>query len=171
MRSTNRCIEAGCEKIYTEKASGAEAEWPELQKLLLDLRTGAVVVIWKPDRLGRALRHLVELVHSLMEKEVGLQSLNDLIDTTTAQGRLCLNTFVSLAEFEREIIKERTQAGSLAARARGRVGGRPKGLSQQAQTTPYAVETLYRERKLTVQQMCKWLSILKRALYLRYRRV
>ena len=105
-------------------------------------------MVWKLDRLGRSLRHLVELVNTLIEKEIGLVSLNDPIDTTTAQGRLVFNIFSSLAEFERELIKERTQAGLSSARARGRLGGRPKGLSETSQATACAAETLYLERKL-----------------------
>jgi DNA invertase Pin-like site-specific DNA recombinase len=93
------------------------------------LRTGDVLVIWKLDRLGRSLKHLVELVNTLRERGVGLQSLNDPIDTTTPQGRLSFNLFVSLAEFERDLVRERTQAGLSAARARGRNGGRPRSLS------------------------------------------
>ena len=102
-------------------------------------------VIWKLDRLGRSLKHLVELVGELAERKVGLQSLNDPIDTTHAQGRLVFNLFASLAEFERELIRERTQAGLSAARARGRIGGRPKGLPAKAEATAMAAETLYRE--------------------------
>ena len=106
-------------------ASGAKAERPVLDGLLRELRSGDVLVIWKLDRLGRSLRHLVELAGTLMEQDVGLRSLNDPIDTTTPQGRLAFNLFASLAEFERDLIRERTQAGLTAARARGRKGGRP----------------------------------------------
>lgn len=129
--------------------------------------------MWKLDRLGRSLKHLVELVNILIEKKVGLISLNDPIDTTTAQGRLIFNIFSSLAEFERELIRERTIAGLKSSRARGRIGGRPKGISEKAQTTACAVETLYLERKLSVQQIADKLSISKKTLYayLRYRNV
>ena len=90
---------AGCEKIYREVVSGVRAERPVLQQLLENLRRGDVLVIWKLDRLGRSLKHLVELINDLREREIGLQSLNDPIDTTTAQGRLSFNLFASLAEF------------------------------------------------------------------------
>ena len=156
---------AGCEKIYREKVSGAGKERPELQKMLENIREGDVIVIWKLDRLGRSLRHLVEIVNDLMIKKVGLQSLNDPIDTTTPQGRLAFNLFGALAEFEREIIRERTRAGLEAARARGRQGGRPKGLSDKAQQKAMVAETLYKEQKLTVQQIAEQLHISKATLY------
>ena len=129
---------AGCERIYQDVVSGSKAARPALDDLLSQLRAGDVLVIWKLDRMGRSLRHLVELVGDLVTREVGLLSLNDPLDTTSAQVRLVFNLFASLAEFERELIRERTQAGLSAARARGRVGGRPKGLPAQADTSPRA---------------------------------
>lgn len=164
---------SGCKKIYKEIVSGAKTERLILNKLLEELRPGDILVIWKLDRLGRSLKHLVELVYQLMQNDVGLLSLNDPIDTTTAQGRLTFNIFASLAEFERDLIKERTRAGLESARARGRTGGKPKGLSPQAEATACAVETLYREGKLTVNQIAKQLGIAKGTLYkyLRHRHV
>jgi DNA invertase Pin-like site-specific DNA recombinase len=155
----------GCEKVYREVVSGAKAERPVLDALLRNLRAGDVLVIWKLDRLGRSLRHLVELAGILLEKGVGLKSLNDPIDTTTSQGRLVFNLFASLAEFERDLIRERTQAGLAAARARGRKGGRPKGLPPQAERTAYAAETLYREQRLSVREIAEELGIAKSTLY------
>lgn len=128
---------------------------PGLAALLESIRSGDVIVIWKLDRLGRSLKHLVTLVNELISKNVGLRSLNDPINTTTAQGRLLFNLFASLAEFERDLLKERTQAGLNAARARGRIGGRPKGLSEEAKVTACAAETLYLERQLSVSQIAK----------------
>jgi DNA invertase Pin-like site-specific DNA recombinase len=160
---------AGCEKLYREVVSGARTERPVLDRVVDSLRTGDVLVIWKLDRLGRSLKHLVELVNTLRERGVGLQSLNDPIDTTTPQGRLSFNLFASLAEFERDLIRERTQAGLSTARARGRNGGRPKGLSAQAEATACAAETLYLERKLSVRQIADRLGISKSTLYA-YRR-
>jgi DNA invertase Pin-like site-specific DNA recombinase len=164
---------AGCEKVLQEVVSGAKAERPVLDALLADLRPGDVLVIWKLDRLGRSLRHLVELAGTLMERNVGLRSLNDPIDTTTPQGRLAFNLFASLAEFERDLIRERTQAGLIAARARGRMGGRPRGLPPEAERTACAAETLYREQRLSVREIADELGIAKSTLYayLRHRGV
>jgi DNA invertase Pin-like site-specific DNA recombinase len=141
--------------------------------MIENLRSGDVLVIWKLDRLGRSLNHLIGLVNELMERGVGLKSVNDPIDTTTPQGRLSFNLFASLAEFERDLIRERTQAGLSAARARGRSGGRPKGLPKKAEATACAAETLYRERELSVQQIADKLGISKSTLYsyLRHRGV
>jgi DNA invertase Pin-like site-specific DNA recombinase len=164
---------AGCAKVHTEVVSGAAAERPILARLLDEVRPGDVVMIWKLDRLGRSLKHLIEIVNGLMQHEVGLKSLNDPIDTTTPQGRLVFNLFASLAEFERDLIRERTQAGLSAARARGRKGGRPKGLPRKAESTACAAETLYREGKLSAQQIAQRLHISKSTLYayLRHRDV
>jgi DNA invertase Pin-like site-specific DNA recombinase len=157
--------QAGCTKVYTEVISGARAERPVLDQLFETLRAGDVLVIWKLDRLGRSLTHLLEIVTDLMTRQVGLKSLNDPIDTTTPQGRLIFNLFASLAEFEREVIRERTQAGLSAARARGRTGGRPKGIPRKAEATAYAAETLYREGRLSAQDIADKLHISKSTLY------
>ncbi|MFM0084499.1 recombinase family protein [Paraburkholderia sediminicola] len=164
---------AGCTKVLTEVASGVATERPILTHLLDDVRAGDVIVIWKLDRLGRSLKHLIDVVGLLLQREVGLRSLNDPVDTTTAQGRLVFNLFASLAEFERDVIRERTQAGLTAARARGRKGGRPKGLPVKAEPTAYAAETLYREGKLSAEQIAQRLHISKSTLYayLRHRGV
>ena len=164
---------AGCERIFQDVASGSKTARPALDELLGQLRAGDVLVIWKLDRMGRSLRHLVDLVGDLVARDIGLLSLNDPINTTSAQGRLVFNLFASLAEFERELIRERTQAGLTAARARGRVGGRPKGMPAHAESTAMSAETLYRERRLSVNDIAKRLSIAKSTLYsyLRQRRV
>ena len=165
--------EAGCEKIYEETISGVKAERPVLNNVIRQLRPNDVLVIWKLDRLGRSLKNLVELVQQLMENDIGLCSLNDPIDTSNPQGRLIFNIFASLTEFERDVIVERTQAGLSAARARGRLGGRPRGLSKSSEATACAAETLYKEKKLSVIDICKKLSISKNTLYkyLRHRNV
>lgn len=157
--------QAGCTKVYTEVISGASAERPVLKQLLETLRAGDVLVIWKLDRLGRSLTHLLAIVTALMTRQIGLKSLHDPIDTTTPQGRLIFNVFASLAEFEREVMRERTQAGLSAARARGRLGGRPKGLPHKAEATAYAAETLYREGRLRAQDIADKLHISKTTLY------
>jgi DNA invertase Pin-like site-specific DNA recombinase len=164
---------AGCKRLYTDVASGAKTARPALDDMLANTREGDVIVIWKLDRLGRSLAHLIELVAELSARGIGVKSLNDPINTTTAQGRLIFNIFGSLAEFERELIRERTQAGLTAARARGRVGGRPKGLSSRAETTAAAAETLYCDGKLSVSAICEKLGIGKNTLYryLRHRGV
>ena len=163
----------GCKKIYQDTMSGTQSNRPELQEMMAHLREEDVIVVWKLDRLGRSLKHLVELINQIIEKKAGIKSLHDPIDTTTAQGRLVFNMFASLAEFERDLIKERTMAGLSAARARGRLGGKPKGLSQKAQATACAAETLYKERKLTTEQILEQLNISRATLYnyLRYRQV
>lgn len=165
--------QAGCETIFHETGSGAKTERRQLAELLKQVRSGDLVVIWKLDRLGRSLKHLVELVSQLIDKGVGLQSLNDPIDTTSPQGKLIFNIFASLAEFERDLIVERTRAGLQAARARGRKGGRPKGLSDGAKIKAVAAEALYKERKLSVGEIAANLAISKATLYsyLRYRGV
>lgn len=166
-------IKAGCEQIFKDVASGARTARPALDDLLSRLRAGDVLVIWKLDRLGRSLQHLVTLANNLMERQIGLIGLNDPIDTTTPQGRLVFGIFAALAEFERDLIRERTQAGLEAARARGRKGGRPAGLSKQAEATAMAAETLYKKGRLSVQAICDQLSISKPTLYtyLRHRGV
>jgi DNA invertase Pin-like site-specific DNA recombinase len=165
--------EAGCDKIYEEVVSGAKAERPILNNLIRQLRPQDVLIIWKLDRLGRSLKNLIELVQRLMENNIGLRSLNDPIDTTSPQGRLVFNIFASLAEFERDVICERTQAGLNAARVRGRLGGRPRGLSRAAEATACAAETLYREGTLSVNQIIRKLLISKSTFYkyLRHRNV
>jgi DNA invertase Pin-like site-specific DNA recombinase len=115
---------AGCERVFTDTGSGALTHRPELDRVLDHLRKGDTLVVWRLDRLGRSLRHLVETVNDLAEREVGFQSLRESIDTTTSGGRLVFHIFAALAEFERDLIRERTQAGLAAARARGRKGGR-----------------------------------------------
>jgi len=164
---------AGCEKIYQDVASGARSDRPALNEMLENLRADDVLVIWKLDRLGRSLNHLVLLVNDLIAKKIGLHSLNDPVDTTTPQGRLSFNIFASLAEFERDLIRERTQAGLIAARARGRNGGRPKGLPKKAEATACAAETLYKEGVLSAHEIAEKLGIAKSTLYsyLRHRGV
>src|SRR5574338_1233398 len=119
---------AGCGTVYEETASGAKADRPVLAEVLAYLRPGDTLVVWRLDRLGRSLQHLIDVVAQLAERGIGFKSLTEQIDTTTPGGKLIFHVFGALAEFEREIIRERTQAGLQAARARGRQGGRPRSL-------------------------------------------
>jgi DNA invertase Pin-like site-specific DNA recombinase len=111
---------AGCYRVFTETASGARADRPTLTQLLDQLRPGDTLVVWKLDRLGRSLRHLVDTVTNLADRGIGFRSLQEAIDTTTPGGKLVFHVFAALAEFERDLIRERTTAGLAAARARGR---------------------------------------------------
>ena len=163
----------GCAQIHEEVASGAKTARPVLDEIIRNLREGDTLVIWKLDRLGRNLAHLIHLTTKLIEKKVGLISLNDPIDTTTSQGRLIFGIFASLAEFERELIRERTQAGLKSARARGRNGGRPKGISQEAIEKATIAEALYKNGSIPVKKIAEQLGISKTTLYLylRFRNV
>ena len=116
---------AGCERIWTETASGAAAKRPQLADLLSHARGGDTLVVWRLDRLGRSLPHLIGLLADLEQRQVQFRSLTEALDTSTAGGRLVFNIFAAIADFERQLVQERTQAGLAAARARGRVGGRP----------------------------------------------
>jgi DNA invertase Pin-like site-specific DNA recombinase len=120
---------AGCARVFVEKASGASADRPQLRAAIRAARAGDVLVVWKLDRLGRSLLSMIETVRELDKRQIGFLSLTENIDTTTGAGRLVLHVFGAIAEFERTMIVERTLAGLEAARARGRVGGRPRKLS------------------------------------------
>jgi DNA invertase Pin-like site-specific DNA recombinase len=163
----------GCQRIFQEKISGAKADRPELRKMIDQIREGDVIIVWKLDRMGRSLRNLINMINEVQEKGADLKSLNDPIDTTTPHGKLTFHIFASLAEFERDIISERTKAGLASARARGRKGGRPKGLSKEAQNKAIVVETLYREGNMSISQICKHVNIARSTVYdyLRYRNV
>lgn len=154
----------GCERMYQEKVSSTK-ERPQLARLLESIREGDTVVVWKLDRLGRSLKELIGLINAFQAKGVGFRSLNDAIDTTTAQGRLVFNIFASLAEFERDLIGERTKAGLLAARARGRQGGRPKGMTKEARDKAQAVRTWYEKREKSAQEIAKLLGISRATVY------
>lgn len=120
---------AGCERVFEEKASGAQRDRPELMAAIDYLRKGDTLVVWKLDRLARSLKQLIETVELLEDQGIGLRSLTENIDTATSGGRLIFHIFGALAEFERSIIRERTTAGLASAHARGRVGGRPPAMS------------------------------------------
>lgn len=153
---------AGCEKLFVEKASGAQRDRPQLVAALDYARAGDTIVVWKLDRLARSLKQLIETVERLEEKQIGFRSLTEAIDTTTSGGRLIFHIFGALAEFERSIIRERTRAGLESARARGRMGGRPPALSQEDITV---ARTLLRDDSLTVSQIAKRLGVSPSTLY------
>ncbi|KTD15851.1 DNA-invertase hin [Legionella gratiana] len=157
---------AGCNVIYEEIASGAKTARPMLEEIMRNIREDDVLLVWKLDRLGRNLAHLIHLTNKLIEKKVGLISLNDPIDTSTAQGRMVFGIFATLAEFERELIRERTQAGLNSARARGRKGGRPKGMSKEAMEKAAIAEALYKNGTIPVKKIAEQLDISKTTLYL-----
>lgn len=153
----------GCQTIYKEKVSSAK-ERPELQNMMENLREGDTVYVWKLDRLGRSLKDLINLIETLLLKKVNFISLKDSIDTSTAQGRLFLNIFGSLAEFERDIIRERTKAGLESAKARGKIGGRKKGLSKIAKQKAETAVGLYLQKK-TAEEIADIIGVGRATVY------
>ena len=151
-----------CERIFTDTASGAKAQRPGLTEALQCCRPGDTLVVWKLDRLGRSLPHLVETVRDLIAREVGFKSLQENIDTTTSGGKLIFHIFASLAEFERDIIRERTHAGLSSARARGRKGGRPKGVDEKKRKAALALK---KDPGRSVKEICDILSISRNTYY------
>src|ERR671929_443464 len=147
---------AGCELIFDDMVSGTKARRPGLEQALSHLRSGDTLVVWRLDRLGRSLRHLIETVTELQEKGIGFKSLTESIDTTTSGGKLVFHIFGALAEFEREIIRERTNAGLKSARARGRHGGRPKKLTK---SKAEMARQLYQDRSHSIEEICQTLGI------------
>jgi DNA invertase Pin-like site-specific DNA recombinase len=153
---------AGCGRLFTDVASGAKDERAGLAEALAFLRPGDTLVVWKLDRLGRSLQHLIETVTALQTRKVGFRSLQESIDTTTSGGKLVFHVFGALAEFERDLIRERTQAGLQAARARGRKGGRPRSLD--ARTLAQA-RSLHRDPANTIAAICATLGISRATFY------
>jgi len=154
--------QAGCERIIVDEITGSVAKRPGLDKVRELLRAGDTLVVWRLDRLGRSLRDLIDWAQYLEAQQIALQSLHESIDTSTPTGKLTFHLFGALAEFERNLIRERTQAGLAAARARGRFGGRPKALD--AENRQLAID-LYNEKKMPVQKLCDMLGISKPTLY------
>ena len=153
---------AGCEKVLVDKVSGTVSKRPSLEKAKELLRKGDTLVVWRLDRLGRSLSDLIEWVRYLDEHGAGLESLHESINTTTPTGKLTFHIFGALAEFERNLICERTQAGLSAARARGRRGGRRKALDAEKRNVAV---NLYNEKKMTVKKICELMEITKPTLY------
>ncbi len=155
--------QAGCSKLYEDKESGTKAERPGLLMALEVLRNGDTLVVWRLDRLGRSLKDLIALVEKLESRGIALKSLQENIDTSSSGGKLVFHLFGALAEFERNLIRERTQAGLSAARARGRTGGRPKALDTNKRELAIR---LYHERKHSIDELCRMMGISKPTLYI-----
>jgi len=152
----------GCEKIFVEKASGAQRDRPELKAVLEYMRAGDTLVVWKLDRLARSIKQLIETVEGLEKQSMGFQSLTEAIDTTTSSGRLIFHIFAGLAEFERSIIRERTKAGLESARARGRLGGRPPAMTDKDIAVAKAMLS---DPNITVEQVAQRLGVAPSTLY------
>jgi len=152
----------GCEQVFSDTASGAKSARPGLVAALEACRAGDVLVVWKLDRLGRSLAHLVETVQVLAARGIGFRSLQEQLDTTTSGGRLIFHIFASLAEFERDLIRERTHAGLAAARARGRKGGRPKGVDEKKRKAALALK---RDPNYSVKEICDIVGISRNTYY------
>jgi len=148
-----------CELVFTDTISGVKTERPGLDQAMSHLRKGDTLVVWRLDRLGRSLKHLIETVTRLQEQEIGFKSLTESIDTTTPGGVLIFHVFGALAQFERDLIRERTRAGLTAARARGKQGGRPKALSK---VDPKKLETARRmaaDAQVPISQISEFLGV------------
>jgi DNA invertase Pin-like site-specific DNA recombinase len=152
----------GCEEIFTDIVSGVKTARPGLHSALSHLRAGDMLVVWRLDRLGRSLAHLIQTIKELSEKGIGFKSLQENIDTTTPGGQLIFHIFGALAQFERELIRERTNAGLKAARARGRLGGRPQFLDKRDINK---LKTHYDKGDLSINEICKLFNITKPTLY------
>ncbi len=157
-------LAAGCDesKIFTDRLSGSKDDRPGLAQALEYVRTGDTLVVWRLDRLGRSLSHLIKVTTGLEHRGIGFKSLQEGIDTTTSGGKLVFHIFGALAEFERSLIRERTNAGLKAARARGRNGGRPKKLDARKLAV---AETLLRDPKLTVAEVAEQVGVARSTLY------
>src|SRR5437868_5865681 len=149
----------GCSKIFTDTISGSTTERKGLDQALAYVREGDTLVVWRLDRLGRTLKHLIETITDLSKRHIGFKSLTENIDTTTSGGKLIFHIFGALAEFERDLIRERTQAGLLAARARGRLGGRPKAKTLNSAKKVAMAQSLYDDKTNTIEEICKTLNI------------
>ncbi len=154
--------QAGCEKIFSDEVSGTASSRPGLDKLKEQLRSGDTLVVWRLDRLGRSVRDLIDWVTTLKNEGVDFISVQESIDTTTSNGKLVFHLFAALAEFERNLISERTRAGLDAARSRGKKGGRPKALDEERIKL---LLDLYHQKNTPVNTLCKMMGISKPTLY------
>ena len=154
----------GCEKIYQEKVSGTKSDRLKLTECLNNLKKGDTLVVWRLDRLGRSSKDLIEIISNLSKEEIKFKSICDgAIDTTTANGVLIFNIFAALAQFERDLIRERTLAGLTAARARGRQGGRPKMETDNPKIL--TAKKLHKDKTISINDICKTLGISRPTLY------
>lgn len=153
---------AGCEKIFDDQITGSKIQRPGLDAMLEFARTGDVIVVWRLDRLSRSLKDLIEMVALLDSKKIGLRSLHESVDTSSSSGKLIFHIFGALAEFERNLIRERTYAGLQAARARGRKAGRPKKLNLEKEKLAH---DLYNEKTRSIKQICDLIGVSKPTLY------
>ena len=153
---------AGCTKIFTDIASGAKKERPGLAKALSYVREKDSIVVWRLDRLGRSIQHLIQIIKDLQDRKIGFTSIQENIDTTTSGGKLVFHIFGALAEFERELIRERTNAGLATARKRGRVGGRP---SQLTTAQVKRMLDLYKDSNVSIVELCKMYNISRPSFY------
>jgi len=156
---------AGCSRIFTDSASGATTSRPGLTEAMTFAREGDVLVVWRLDRLGRSLKHLIDTITTLNQQGIGFRSLTENIDTTTSGGKLIFHIFGALAEFERDIIRERTRAGLDAARARGRTGGRPKVAALNDPRKVAMAQALYSDKTNSIADICRTLRISRSTLY------
>lgn len=153
---------AGCSRVYEEKASGASKNRPELAHCLASLREGDTLAVWRLDRLGRSLKDLVQIVSDLEAQNINFKSVTESIDTSSPSGKLIFHLFCSLAEFERRLIQERTQAGLKAARARGRLGGRPLKLSA---ADLQKARAMLADTSQTVKEVARHFGVTRATLY------
>ena len=154
--------EEGCNKIFEEKITGTKLERLQLKEAINYARENDIIVIWKLDRLGRSIKDLIEIMQTLSNKKIELKSLQENIDTTTSSGKLTFHIFCALAEFEKNIIKERTNAGIIAARARGKFGGRPKKLNDKQ---IIMLKKLHADKNNAIGDIVDTLGISKKTLY------
>ena len=153
---------AGCEKFFTDEMSGAKSERPGLSEALAFVRAGDTLVVWRLDRLGRSLKDLIARVEEMKQRQVEFRSLTENIDTSSSGGKFMFHVFSALAEFERDLIRERTMAGLTAARARGRLGGRPRAMAEEKIKM---AASLMKDSSVSVKEICRNLGVSRTTLY------
>lgn len=164
---TDALTKAGCDKIFKDVASGVKTNKNGLDEALNSLREGDMLVVWKLDRLGRSLKHLIEVINQLHQQKISFKSLRENIDTTSSGGKLIFHIFCALAEFERDVMRERTLAGLSSARARGKFGGRPRAMDKKKVAM---ARKLMSDASNSVEDVCKILGISRATLYRYVRR-